>query len=748
MEEILPYIPDGASVIAPNLTVIRREEKWAYMHGMLPVFSHAVTDNQAFRMITSSFILEGVCRNVDIQRVFGVSKSSVIRNCKRYTEKGSGAFVKRAGCKGHRKARVITEKKIARAEELFSQGLSRSEVASIVEVKYSTLNKAILDGRIRIILPANKRESEKSGITDKSKRSHIDSLAADEIGVACTRTGERALTAFGVLNIAESRFERCNDVSNGGVLTALPALAVNGLYHEITACFGQFNGYYSVTHVITLLAFMALSRVKTVEQLRWQPPGEWGKLIGLDRIPEVRCLRKKLAALSEDGAAEQWGELLTRKWMEDSPALAGVLYIDGHVRLYDGKEKLPKQYVSRERLCLKGVMDFWVNDQLGQPFFVVRTTVNPGMISVLKSDIVPRLLEDIPNQPTQLMLDEDPYLHRFIMVFDREGYSPELFKEMWTKYRIACITYHKYPKGDWDENEFKEQTVTLVNGETTSMKLAERGSRIGTGKKAVWVKEIRKLTKSGHQTSIVSTAYGVTSMILAVLMFARWCQENFFNYMMKHFAIDLLSDYGKEPVPDTEKVISPKWRALEKKINSLNGKIKSRTARFGSLTLNPAAEGSQKAYKQWLEVKQDLAEEITVLEATIKARKEERKELDKYVKVIDLPDEETFRQLASSRKHLVDTVKMTAYRAETAMANTIAKECGSLEQARALIRDVFTSEADLIPDQKNKILTVRLHNLSTRALDSKLDVLLTVLNEAEMKFPATNLILKYCRIGQ
>ena len=747
MEELLPYIPDGASEVAMNLSVVQENEKWTYFHGMLPVFSHAVSDNRSFRMITSSLILEGVCRNTDIQKVFSVSKSSVIRNCKKYAENGSDAFFKRNRARTQPNGKVLTKEKIERAEELFALDYSRSEVASKIEVKYCTLSKAVLDGRVKAEFSIPPAPVESEG-TDKSTRSHVDHEAGEGLGVACTRPVERTLAAFGLLNCAESRFERCNDVSNGGVLTALPALMANGLYHDVDECFGEFNGYYSVTHVITLLATMALCRIKTVEQLRWQPPGELGKLLGLDRIPEVRCLREKLAVLSQDGAAEQWGELLTREWMDDAPDLAGVLYVDGHVRLYGGKEKLPKQYVSRERLCLRGVMDFWVNDMLGQPFFVVRTTVNPGMLEVLRNEIVPRLLRDVPDQPTEEMLKDDKYLHRFMMVFDREGYSPGFFKEMWEKHRIACMTYHKYPKDDWDEGEFEETTVTLINGETTTMKLAERGSRIGSGKNKVWVKEIRKLTKSGHQTSIVSTAYGMMNMVLAVLMFARWCQENFFNYMMKHFAIDLLSDYGKQPIPDTEMVISPKWRALEKEINSLTGKIKSRTSRFGSLTLHPVMEDDKKAYGDWLEIKVDLAEEICVLEATIKAKKEERKDTDQYVKVIDLPEDETFQQLASSKKHLVDTVKMIAYRAETAMANAISKECGTLEQARALIRDVFTSEADLIPDETNNTLTVRLHNLSTRALDSKLDALLTVLNEAEMKYPGTNLTLRYQRIGQ
>ena len=184
---------------------------------------------------------------------------------------------------------------------------------------------------------------------------------------------------------------------------------------------------------------MALCRIKTVENLRWQPPGELGKLLGLDRVPEVRCLRKKLEILSADGAAERWGELLSKKWLKDNPDLSGVLYVDGHVRLYGGNENMPKQYVSRERLCLKGVMDFWVNDKLGQPLFVVRRDVNPGMLEVLRKEIIPRLLKEVPNQPSEEMLSENQLLHRFIIVLDREGYSPGFFKEMWDKYRIACI---------------------------------------------------------------------------------------------------------------------------------------------------------------------------------------------------------------------------------------------------------------------------------------------------------------------
>ena len=50
----------------------------------------------------------------------------------------------------------------------------------------------------------------------------------------------------------------------------------------------------------TSWALMALARIGSVEQLRYQAPGEWGKVLGLDRIPEVRTLREKIERLCQD----------------------------------------------------------------------------------------------------------------------------------------------------------------------------------------------------------------------------------------------------------------------------------------------------------------------------------------------------------------------------------------------------------------------------------------------------------------
>jgi len=114
------------------------------------------------------------------------------------------------------------------------------------------------------------------------------------------------------------------------------------------------KGYYGLDSLLMLLAFMAMARLKSIESLRYCAPGEWGQLLGLDRVPEVRTLRAKIQCLAQDDHPEQWSAELCERWMATAPEQAGVLYIDGHVRVYNGSQtKLPRHYVARQRLCLR-----------------------------------------------------------------------------------------------------------------------------------------------------------------------------------------------------------------------------------------------------------------------------------------------------------------------------------------------------------------------------------------------------------
>jgi hypothetical protein len=258
----------------------------------------------------------------------------------------------------------------------------------------------------------------------------------------------------------------------------------------------------------------------------------------------------------------------------------------------------------------------------------------------------------------------------------------------------------------------------------------------------LWLREIRKLTESGHQTAILTTNFQAPMMTLAVSLFARWSQENFFRYMREHFSLDRLIEYGTELIPDAISVVNPAWRKLDSQVRSLGGRLYRLAARFGALVLSEdpgesQVQGFQQRKGQW-------REEIQALELEIDNLKQRRKETAHHIPVQSLPEKDQFTRLCTERKHFVDTLKMIAYRAESSMASLLAEHMArGGDDARALLRQLFQTEADPMPDLEAKTLTVRLHHLTQAAHEQAIEQLLAELNATQTVFPGTQLTLVF-----
>jgi hypothetical protein len=422
--------------------------------------------------------------------------------------------------------------------------------------------------------------------------------------------------------------------------------------------------------------------------------------------------------------------------MEAQPESAGTLYIDGHVRVYHGQlTQLPRRYVARQRLCLRGTTDYWVNAMDGQPFFAVTQAADPGLLKVLEEQIVPRLLTEVPHQPSAEALAANRYLARWTMIFDRAGYSPEFFARQWEQ-RIAVITYHKFPQGQWAVEEFSVRKVRLVNGEEVELELAERGVCLSNG---FWVREVRQREENGHQTAMLSTDYQRQMSGVAVGLFARWSQENFFQYMGQHYGLDRLIEYGTEPLPETTVVVNPAWRRKDQEVRRQRAVLVRQQAQFGALSLPAQAE--PEAVALYEQQKGQLLEQVQHQEKKLQQLKSERKEKPRHLALKDLPEAERFSQLRTTKKHFVDTIKLIAYRAETALVALVREKLSRPDDARALVRQVFESAVDLHPDLEKKTLTVRLHQLSSGAHDEILEHLCAELTATETVYPGTELRL-------
>jgi hypothetical protein len=561
------------------------------------------------------------------------------------------------------------------------------------------------------------------------------------MGYGATRTLERVAASVGMLESAPIDFCAGQDIAYGGVLLAVPALLVMGLLQCSPALYALPRGYYDLPSIFLLLALMALARIPSLEQLRYRAPGEWGHLLGLDRIPEVRTLRAKLKILClEPGRAAVWNTALAKQWMTAGQQAEPVFYADGHVRVYHGKlTALPKHYVSRQRLYLRATVDYWINAMDGQPFLYINQPVDHGLVAALRKDLVPWMESNVQmSAGHRQRVEADPEVPRFTVIFDREGYSPELFEELWER-RIAVITYHRYPKEVWPEEEFREESVELVGGVSVKLMLAERKSLLGRNKAAV--REIRKLAEGGRQISMVSTHPGAEGRRLAALLFARWSQENYFRYMRQHYGLDVLVERGTEEMPDTAFTVNPAWRTLNAEVRRKHAEVRRHKTMLEAASLEQPL--SEPAVTEYQLQQGQLREQIEHLESALNALKLQRKAAAHHVPVKDLPEEFRFTRLRSERKYFLDTIKMISYRAETSMVSVVREKMARTEDAHSLLRQIFDTEVDLVPDLQEQTLTVKLHHLTQRAHDEVIRHLCHELNATESRFPGTELKIIY-----
>ncbi len=729
---LLPGFPEGSSRIGDALSILKKDGRITYFVAGDNYFSHAEGDPSSLRFILATLMDNGHVRASDLHKApLCIPERTLMNWLEKLREQGPDSFFRPARRPG---GRVMTPEVIARCENLLGSAKSVSAVARHVGIQESTLRKAIARGAVRGALgePSRQACTDEDGST-KSERSRLDAEAG--MGTACTRADERMAAAMGIAASTSARFERCDDVVMGGLLVGLPPLCANGLFSGIGKHLSLPKGFYSCLHILLVLGFMALARIRRPEGLRHIPPGEFGKVIGLDRVPEVRTLRMKITVMANSGDPDAWMRELSRSWMQESPDEAGYLYVDGHVRVYHGKTaNLPRRYVSRERLCLRGITDYWVNDAVGRPFFVVSKAVTDGLAEVLRTEIVPDLLRSVPGQPTEGELEADPLLHRFVCIFDREGATYSLLAALWEK-RVGAITYRKNVKDTWPKNEFALTQVCVPGGGTTPMMLAQRETELSAGKKSITVTEVRRLTKTGHQTAVISTGRRLDAVVIAGRMFARWCQENYFAYMMQHYDIDGLIQYGAESLSGTIEVVNPAWRSLDKAVKTANRKLQKLQAKLGAqIEMNEAADIQKKA---------ECLEQIQAIEAQCKKLRAKRKATKRKIALSELSEEQRPTQLLPLNKTLSDTVKMIAYRAETSLVEMLYPHLQKQGEARAIVRELLISSADIAPDDYAKTLTIRIHRMACPAHDTAVAALLEDLNKLEFRHPETKAKMIY-----
>ena len=205
--------------------------------------------------------------------------------------------------------------------------------------------------------------------------------------------------------------------------------------------------------------------------------------------------------------------------------------------------------------------------------------------------------------------------------------------------------------------------------------------------------------------------------------------------MMEHYDIDGLVQYGSEEIPGTTQVVNPAWRSLDKTIRATLGRLRKLHAQIGAQMLRN--EGSD------IQQRAEQLHDVQTLEADAAELRLQRRQTPRKVTLDALPENERPSQLRPLGKMFTDTVKMIAYRAETALVGLLRPHLAKEEEARALIRELFVSSADLEPNEKENTLTVRIHRMACPAHDKAIAALLADLTQTAFRHPETGMRLIY-----
>lgn len=539
------------------------------------------------------------------------------------------------------------------------------------------------------------------------------------------RSLDRLLAAMGRLEDATPMFARTENLPGAGVLLAIPALVGSGLLSVARKIYGSLGpAFYGLRTTLVASVLLALLRIPRPETLKEHSPRDLGRVVGLDRIPEVKTLRRKLARLAAMNKSREFGLEMARLRIAERGRTLGFLYIDGHVRAYHGKRVIPKAYVTRKRIAGPATTDYWINDQKGDPIFVVTAEANAAMTRML----IP-ILQEVRN-----LVGTN---RRLTVVFDRGGWSPKLFKSILAMH-FDILTYRKGRFRHVAEKRFVLRKARL-EGRRVEYLLHDQAVRFLKGK--LRLRQVTRLTETKHQTAVMTSRWDLRDIVVAYRMFERWRQENFFKYMRQEFLIDALVDYDADPDNPNRLIPNPARKIVDKELRNARARYAKLQEKYGSTALD-YLEGRTSNLRTFTAAEKQIHREIQDAAEEIAKLIERQKSLPVRISLAEAPGAEKAMKLSTERKHLTNVLKMVAYQIEGSLVELLRPHYARTEdEGRTLIQAALRSSASIEPYDTELCVTVA--PLSSPHRSKAIALVCDALNKTETTFPGTDLRLRF-----
>jgi transposase len=754
----LPLPSPAASntvVINARCTLRIEADQRAIIVGGVPMHCYCVDDAVAEAYAMVFLVEQCFAQQTDVARAFGRSVRTVRRLQTRYAEGGMAALGREEGWRRGR--RRISGKRLRTIERLKSEGMSNRAIAHRLGVSEMAIRKLVGPSKPaadigqptfagittaaaeqQLAIDAASAEStgddpDRAAPPADDRTDNIEAIAAPDNNEpvptsfdrdASDRTFDRQFAYLGLLDDAAPLFRDGSSVPGAGVFLALPYVVESGLFRISRKLYGEIGpAFYGLRTTLLTLVLMALLRIKRPEHLKERDPAEFGRLLGLDRAPEVKTLRRGLTRLAAHRCAEQLGSELARLRVDQRGHLMGFLYVDGHVRAYHGERTISSNaYVTRRHLAMPASTDYWINDRSGDPLLVMTGEVDAALAKAL-----PRVLREVREVVGE---------RRVTIVFDRGGWSPKLFATM-IKDGFDVLTYRKGQCRRINERRFIRQRAEF-DGRWVEYLLHDQPVRFLKGK--LRLRQVTCLSDDGHQTPVITSRWDLRDIEVAYRMFDRWRQENFFKYMREEFLLDALVDYRIEPEDPTRSIPNPERRALDKEIGAARADLAKLEREYGAAAADNA-EQRRPTMRGFKIAHGKLGKQLRAARARVTRLVKQRRDVLKRVEVRDL-SEQAVVKLATERKHLTDIIKMIAYQAESDLLALLRPHYARADQeGRTLLHEIFATAGDIrLSDGE---LQITLAPLSSPHRTRVAQVLCEQLDQMGTTFPGSRLRIRF-----
>jgi transposase-like protein len=731
----LPLLPAGAAEIAPGVGLVTGAGGGGLVsvHG-LATFAWDAGDEAGRRLAAVQLVRLRAVSQAQAAAAFGVDPVTVWRWDQALAAGGlAGLVPSRRGPKG---ASKLTSQLAARIGELDAAGATLSEIAAATGVSTFSVRNALGRVAARGRGTAAGAAAGSAGLVagdDEQRPGAAVPVLPDPV----PRDGERVLARWGLLGEgAGPVFTAGARYPLAGLLLALPALEGTGLLDAAAQVYGRLkDGFYGLTATLLTLVFLALAGEPRAEGATRVPPAALGRVLGLDRAPEVKTIRRKLGELAAAGKAADLIMALARRHAAARPDTLGFLHIDGHARVYYGTRQVQKTHVARLKFPAPATMETWVTGQDGDPVFMVVAEPSDSLAGELR-----RLLPEL-----RAIVGQD---RRVTVCFDRGGWSPALFADI-TGAGFDLLTWRKGPAPDVPAGAFTTVTCADDRGREHEYDLADTTItlRISDGPRKGQTVSLRQVSrrvpaKAGgtRQIHALTSRTDLAAGEVCWRLTSRWREENYFRYARTHFALDALDSHAATPDDPGRLVPNPAKKAAAAQVRHAEilaaAAQAQRDASLAALR-NPAPGQPVTITNQM----------INALDAPVEAAYRELDEAGTAAAAIPsrvplgtlAPD---MMRLEAEIKQITHAIRMTAYNAETTLARTLnGYYARAGDEAYAVIREALTASGDIHPRPSQ--LLIQLDPLTAPRRTRALAALCDQLNHTASRYPGTDLVLHY-----